>query len=84
MLSSLQAGKLQAPSTILPNQYNLVGFRLFYYLAMPFQTQFALSLELANLIPLSLVVAGKTYEAAMRLARDLQVCSTSYISRNIL
>jgi hypothetical protein len=41
--------------------------------SMSFSSQFSLSLELTRLIPLSLVVAGKTYEAAMRLAQDLQV-----------
>lgn len=41
---------------------------------MPLQSQFALSLELTRLVPLSLEVVGKTYEAAMKLARDLQVC----------
>jgi hypothetical protein len=42
---------------------------------MPFQTQFALSLELSRLIPMSLAIAGQTYEAALKLARELQVCS---------
>jgi len=40
---------------------------------MPFTSQFALSLELTTLIPMGLAAAGKTYEAAMSLARDLQV-----------
>jgi len=40
---------------------------------MAFASQFSLSLELTRLIPLCLEVAGKTYEAAMSLARDLQV-----------
>ncbi|KAH6672314.1 hypothetical protein B0J14DRAFT_70889 [Halenospora varia] len=39
---------------------------------MPLQSQFSLSLELTKLVPMALVVAGKTYEAAMSLARDLQ------------
>ncbi|KAF2007949.1 hypothetical protein P154DRAFT_516723 [Amniculicola lignicola CBS 123094] len=40
---------------------------------MPLQNQFSLSLELAKLVPLGLGAIGKSYEAAMRLARDLQV-----------
>jgi len=40
---------------------------------MSFTNQFSLSLELTKLIPLTLAVAGRTYEAAMSLARDLQV-----------
>lgn len=40
---------------------------------MPIQSQFSLSLELTRLIPLSLQAAGKTYDAAMKLARDLRV-----------
>ena len=40
---------------------------------MPFDSQFSLSLEVTKLLPLSLIAIGKTYEAAMSLARDLQV-----------
>jgi hypothetical protein len=40
---------------------------------MPFSNQFSLSMELTRLIPLSLDVVGSTYNAAMSLARDLQV-----------
>jgi hypothetical protein len=40
---------------------------------MSFSNQFALSLELTELIPLSLGVAGKTYNTVMSLARDLRV-----------
>ena len=39
---------------------------------MALQNQFTLSLELTNLIPAGFVVAGKTWDAAMRLARQLQ------------
>ncbi|KAF8859957.1 hypothetical protein BDZ45DRAFT_741811 [Acephala macrosclerotiorum] len=40
---------------------------------MAFQNQFSLSLELTKLVPLALAISGKTYEATMNLARDLQV-----------
>jgi len=30
-------------------------------------------MELTRLVPLGIQIAGKTYEAAMKLARDLQV-----------
>jgi hypothetical protein len=43
--------------------------------AMAFQNQFALSLELTSLLPLATAAAGKTYDAAMKLARELQVGS---------
>jgi hypothetical protein len=39
---------------------------------MALQNQFTLSLELTNLIPAGFAVAGKTWDAAMRLARQLQ------------
>jgi hypothetical protein len=47
---------------------------------MPFQSQFSLSPELTKLIPMGLAAAGKTYEAAMSLARDLQVRFRVFIS----
>jgi hypothetical protein len=37
-----------------------------------FQNQFSLSLELSRVIPQAAFVIGKTYTAAMRLARELQ------------
>jgi hypothetical protein len=48
---------------------------------MPFQSQFSLSLELTKLIPMGSAAAGKTYEAAMSLARDLQVRLNFCISK---
>ncbi|KAF2189322.1 hypothetical protein K469DRAFT_701956 [Zopfia rhizophila CBS 207.26] len=45
---------------------------------MPMSSQFSLSLELTRLIPLGLTLAEKTYEAAMSLARDLQVSLASW------
>lgn len=40
---------------------------------MPMDNQFSLSLELTRLAPLGLAAISKTYEGAMKLARDLQV-----------
>ena len=41
---------------------------------MGIDRQFSMSVELTKLIPLTLAGIGKTYDAAMSLARDLQVC----------
>lgn len=43
---------------------------------MALQTQFALSFELTRAVPLAIQIAEKTYEAAMKLARELQVCES--------
>jgi hypothetical protein len=40
---------------------------------MPLPAQFSLSLELTKLVPAGLAAAGKTFTAALSLARDLQV-----------
>jgi hypothetical protein len=40
---------------------------------MPFSSQFALSLELTRLVPVSLTAASTAAEALMKLARNLQV-----------
>jgi len=47
---------------------------------MPFSSQFALSLELTRLIPVSLTVASTAAEALLRLARDLQVTRLYHVS----
>ncbi|KAE8451814.1 hypothetical protein EG329_002654 [Mollisiaceae sp. DMI_Dod_QoI] len=46
---------------------------------MAFQNQFSLSLELTRLVPLAMTLAGKTYEAAMNLARDLQASGSDIV-----
>lgn len=39
---------------------------------MALQNQFTLSLELTNLVPVGFAIAGKTWDAALRFARQLQ------------
>jgi hypothetical protein len=48
---------------------------------MPFPSQFAMSLELTRLVPLALDAAGKSYAAALSLARNLQVTHPRYFYR---
>jgi hypothetical protein len=68
-----------------PFSFLLILFRIniIWYIPMsimPFSSQFALSLELTRLIPVSLTVASTAAEALLRLARDLQVTRLYHVS----
>jgi len=51
---------------------------------MTFQNQFSIGLELPNLIPTGLVAAGKTWEAAMKFARQLQSSGSDIVTEEDL
>ena len=51
---------------------------------MTFQNQFSIGLELTKVIPIGLGVAGKTWEAAMKFARQLQSSSSDIVTEEDL
>jgi hypothetical protein len=45
---------------------------------MPMTSQFALSVELTKLLPLVVETAGKSYDTALTVARNIQVCYETF------